>query len=187
METSDQNRKGVRTRAKRNARVEMDTLDESSISGTSALKRGDTGSIQATLLSSDSFSDSSDESSSDTMSDSSSKTSSSERNRKKNQMDRHMSGPKTRPQNSMDPAATETIRQMVSGQQGVLPALQEATATRPGAATVPTASQPAAAADSPTAACPLLNPEVTYLTGPMATPSSYSGSAEDCSGFLLQC
>lgn len=35
MENSDKSRKGVRTRAKRNAGVEMDALDETSVGGTS--------------------------------------------------------------------------------------------------------------------------------------------------------
>lgn len=35
MENSDKSRKGVRTRAKRNASVEMDALDETSVGGTS--------------------------------------------------------------------------------------------------------------------------------------------------------
>ncbi|KAG7333501.1 hypothetical protein KOW79_003636 [Hemibagrus wyckioides] len=48
---------------------------------------------------------------------------------------------KTRPLNSMDPTAADTIHQLVSALQGVLPALQEATASQPAAATVPTASQ----------------------------------------------
>ncbi|KAG7333090.1 hypothetical protein KOW79_003225 [Hemibagrus wyckioides] len=74
----------------------------------------------------------------------------------------------------MDPAAIDTIRQLVSALHGVLPVLQEATASQPVPTTVPTASQPAVAADSTAAACPSLNPEVTYLTGPIATPSSYS-------------
>ncbi|KAG7316724.1 hypothetical protein KOW79_020265 [Hemibagrus wyckioides] len=60
----------------------------------SALKRGDTGSVQATPLSSDSFSDSSDESSSDAMADSSSKSSSSEGNRKKKRTKRKGKGKK---------------------------------------------------------------------------------------------
>ncbi|KAG7335263.1 hypothetical protein KOW79_001859 [Hemibagrus wyckioides] len=48
----------------------------------------------------------------------------------------------------MDPAATDTIRQLVSPLQAVLPVLQEATASQPAAATVPTTSQPMAAAES---------------------------------------
>ncbi|XP_058251879.1 uncharacterized protein LOC131356711 isoform X3 [Hemibagrus wyckioides] len=87
----------------------------------------------------------------------------------------------------MDPTAADTIRQLVSALQGVLPALQEATASQPATTTVPTAFQPATAADSTAAARPPPNPEVAYLSGTMATPSSYSGSAEDCSDFLLQC
>ncbi|KAG7335609.1 hypothetical protein KOW79_000305 [Hemibagrus wyckioides] len=45
METSDQNRKGVRTRAKRNTRVEMGTLDETSISGTSGVSMAPTAQL----------------------------------------------------------------------------------------------------------------------------------------------
>ncbi|KAG7333502.1 hypothetical protein KOW79_003637 [Hemibagrus wyckioides] len=78
----------------------------------------------------------------------------------------------------MDPTATDTICQLVSAIQGVLPGLQESTASQPATTTVPTASQPSAAADSIVAAHPPPNLEVAYPTGPMATPSSYSGPAK---------
>ncbi|KAG7316165.1 hypothetical protein KOW79_021031 [Hemibagrus wyckioides] len=80
----------------------------------------------------------------------------------------------------MEPTAADTIQQLVS-------ALQEITASQPTAAADSTASQPAVAADSTVAACPPPNPEVACSADPMATPSLYSGLAEDCSGFLLQC
>ncbi|XP_039618238.1 coiled-coil domain-containing protein 106-like [Polypterus senegalus] len=112
MENPEQSRKGVRNRAKRNANLNTETLDDTAVSGTSvgdvrlecqkekideltkerdylkeqlasALRREATGSIQAIPLSSNSSSDSSSESSSDDMSDSSPKTSSSDGDRKK--------------------------------------------------------------------------------------------------------
>ncbi|KAG7326061.1 hypothetical protein KOW79_010986 [Hemibagrus wyckioides] len=75
----------------------------------------------------------------------------------------------------MDPAAADTIQQLVSVLQRVLPALQETTASQPMAAADSIASQPTVAADSTAAAYPPLIPEVVCPAGPMATPSLYSG------------
>ncbi|XP_058242928.1 extracellular calcium-sensing receptor-like [Hemibagrus wyckioides] len=69
----------------------------------------------------------------------------------------------------MEPTAADAIQQLASVLRRVLPALQESTASQP-------FPQP-----------PPPNPEVVCPAGPMAMPSTYSGSAEDCSGFLLQC
>ncbi|KAK9517657.1 hypothetical protein VZT92_023006 [Zoarces viviparus] len=83
MENSDPIQKGVRTQARNNASQVMDTSEAMPVSGTSALKKEDTGSTQAVHLSSSSSSESSTESSSD-MSDSSSNSSSEDNKKEKN-------------------------------------------------------------------------------------------------------